>query len=111
MLSVKANLIIAVALEALISSVLLAIEPLTDFAFLSLEWPGISAAYLFLGSGRRLQLRGDCHFLARECAHLRSRCFRHSHRSQRSEAAGQAEELRRGDLLELMKADPDKGGS
>ena len=50
MLSVKANLIIALAIGALISSVLLAIEPLTDFAFLSLEWPGISAAYLFWGA-------------------------------------------------------------
>lgn len=50
MLSVKANLIIALAIGALISSVLLAIEPLTDFAFLSLEWPGITAAYLFWGA-------------------------------------------------------------
>ena len=44
MLSVKANLIIALAIGALISAVLLAIEPLTDFAYLSLEWPGITAA-------------------------------------------------------------------
>ena len=50
MLSVKANLIIALAIGALISSVLLAIEPLTDFAFLSLEWPSITAAYLFWGA-------------------------------------------------------------
>jgi hypothetical protein len=44
------NLIIALAIGALVSAVLLAIEPLTDFAFLSLEWPGISAAYLFWGA-------------------------------------------------------------
>ncbi|WP_441235992.1 hypothetical protein [Bradyrhizobium sp. 930_D9_N1_4] len=50
MLSVKTNLIIALAIGALASSVLLAIEPLTDFAYLSLEWPGISAAYLFWGA-------------------------------------------------------------
>ncbi|MDI3560262.1 hypothetical protein [Bradyrhizobium sp. Arg816] len=50
MLSVKANFIIALAIGALISSVLLAIEPLTDFAFLSLEWPGITVAYLFWGA-------------------------------------------------------------
>ena len=50
MLSAKANLIIALAVGALISSVLLALEPLTDYAFLSLEWPGISAAYLFWGA-------------------------------------------------------------
>ena len=46
----KASLIIAIAIGALISSVLLAIEPLTDFAFLSLEWPGVTAAYLFWGA-------------------------------------------------------------
>jgi hypothetical protein len=50
MLSAKANLIIALAIGALISAVLLALEPLTDYAFLSLEWPGISAAYLFWGA-------------------------------------------------------------
>jgi hypothetical protein len=50
MLSVKASLIIALAVGALISAVLLALEPLTDFAFLWLEWPGISAAYLFWGA-------------------------------------------------------------
>ncbi|WP_441259709.1 hypothetical protein AB7008_25365 [Bradyrhizobium sp. 521_C7_N1_3] len=50
MLSLKANLIIALALGALISAVLLAIEPLTDFAYLSLEWPGITAAYFFWGA-------------------------------------------------------------
>jgi len=50
MLSVKANLIIALAIGALISSVLLALEPLIDYAFLSLEWPGVTAAYLFWGA-------------------------------------------------------------
>lgn len=48
--SVKTNIIIALALGALVSGVLIAIEPLTDFAYLSLEWPGISAAYLFWGA-------------------------------------------------------------
>lgn len=50
MYSVKASLIIALAIGAFISSVLLVAEPLTDFAFLSLEWPGITAAYF---SGER----------------------------------------------------------
>ncbi|MBR0818131.1 hypothetical protein [Bradyrhizobium liaoningense] len=50
MSSVKTNLIIALTIGALISSVLLVLEPLTDFAYLSLEWPGISAAYLFWGA-------------------------------------------------------------
>jgi hypothetical protein len=48
--SVKLNLIIALAIGALISAVLLAIEPLTDYAFLDWEWPGVSAAYLFWGA-------------------------------------------------------------
>ena len=48
--SVKTNLIIALAIGALISALLLALEPLTDYAFLSLEWPGVSAAYLFWGA-------------------------------------------------------------
>lgn len=48
--SVKTNLIIALAIGALISGVLLAIEPLTDFTYLSLEWPGITAAYFFWGA-------------------------------------------------------------
>ena len=48
--SVKANLVIALVIGALISAVLLVIEPLTDFAFLSLEWPGITAAYFFWGT-------------------------------------------------------------
>ena len=46
----KKNLIIALAIGTLISSALLVIEPLTDYAFLSFEWPGISAAYLFWGA-------------------------------------------------------------
>ncbi|TCU75048.1 hypothetical protein EDE08_103264 [Bradyrhizobium sp. R2.2-H] len=50
MYSVKASLLIALAIGALISTVLLVLEPLTDFAFLSLEWPGITAAYFFLGA-------------------------------------------------------------
>ncbi|MBR0850001.1 hypothetical protein JQ543_19775 [Bradyrhizobium diazoefficiens] len=50
MLSVRTNLIIALAIGALISTTLLVLEPLTDFAFLWLEWPGISAAYLFWGA-------------------------------------------------------------
>lgn len=48
--SAKLNLIIALAVGALISAVLLAIEPLTDYAFLDWEWPGVSAAYLFWGA-------------------------------------------------------------
>jgi hypothetical protein len=48
--SVKANLIIALAIGALISSGLLVLEPLTDYAFLSLEWPGVTAAYFFWGA-------------------------------------------------------------
>ncbi|BAL77002.1 hypothetical protein [Bradyrhizobium cosmicum] len=50
MLSVKANLIVALAIGAIISAVLLVLEPVTDFAFLSWEWVGISAAYLFWGA-------------------------------------------------------------
>ena len=50
MLPVKTNLFLALAVGALVSSVLLVMEPLTDFAFLWLEWPGISAAYLFWGA-------------------------------------------------------------
>jgi len=48
--SVKTHLVIALAVGALISAVLLVLEPLTDFAFLWLEWPGISAAYVFRGA-------------------------------------------------------------
>lgn len=46
----KRNLIIALAIGALISLALLAMEPLTDFALLWLEWSGIAAAYLFWGA-------------------------------------------------------------
>ena len=48
--SARTNLVIALAVGALISAVLLVLEPLTDFAFLWLEWPGISAAYFFWGA-------------------------------------------------------------
>ncbi|MBR0705673.1 hypothetical protein [Bradyrhizobium liaoningense] len=48
--SVKTNLIIALAIGALVSGLLLAIEPLTDFAYLSLEWPGITVAYFVWGA-------------------------------------------------------------
>ncbi len=49
-MSRKANLIIALAIGALISAVLLVLEPLTDYALLSWELPGISVAYLFWGA-------------------------------------------------------------
>ena len=48
--SVRSNLVIALAVGALVSAVLLVLEPLTDFALLWLEWPGISAAYYFWGA-------------------------------------------------------------
>lgn len=48
--SVKTNLIIALAIGALISAALLVVEPFTDYAFLSLEWPGVTAAFLFWGA-------------------------------------------------------------
>ncbi|MBR1132497.1 hypothetical protein [Bradyrhizobium iriomotense] len=48
--SVKTNFCIALAIGAFVSLVLLAIEPLTDFAYLSLEWPGITVAYFFWGA-------------------------------------------------------------
>ncbi|WP_439375391.1 hypothetical protein [Bradyrhizobium sp. DASA03120] len=48
--TVKTNLIIALVIGALVSALLLAIEPLTDFAYLSLEWPGITVAYFFWGA-------------------------------------------------------------
>ncbi|MBW7973246.1 hypothetical protein [Bradyrhizobium sp. BR 10289] len=44
------TILIALAIGGLISATLLAIEPVTNFAYLSLEWPGISAAYLFWGA-------------------------------------------------------------
>ena len=49
-MSGKANLIIASAIGALISALLLVLEPLTDYALLSWELPGISVAYLFWGA-------------------------------------------------------------
>ena len=48
--TLKGGLIIALAIGALISMVLLVLEPLTDYSLLSLEWPGITAAYLFWGA-------------------------------------------------------------
>ncbi|MDF0497726.1 hypothetical protein [Bradyrhizobium yuanmingense] len=48
--SIRTYLVIALAIGALVSTVLLVLEPLTDFAFLWLEWPGISAAYFFRGA-------------------------------------------------------------
>lgn len=50
MRSMTATTVIALVIGAFISSVLLAIEPLTGFAYLSLEWPGITAAYFFWGA-------------------------------------------------------------
>jgi hypothetical protein len=49
-MSNKANLTIALAVGALISAVLLVLEPLTNYSLLSWEMPGISAAYLFWGA-------------------------------------------------------------
>lgn len=57
-MSNKANLIIALAIGALISAGLLVLEPLTDYALLSLEMPGITAAYLFWGAGGGSALPG-----------------------------------------------------
>jgi hypothetical protein len=48
-LSRKGKLIVAVAIGALLSAALLVLEPLTDYALLSWEMPGISVAYLFWG--------------------------------------------------------------
>lgn len=46
----RTYLVIALAVGALVSTALLVLAPLTDFAFLWLEWPGISAAYVFRGA-------------------------------------------------------------
>jgi hypothetical protein len=46
----KKSLTVALAVGTLISSALIVIEPFTDYAFLSFEWPGITAAYLFWGA-------------------------------------------------------------
>lgn len=50
--SIKANVINALAIGVLISTMLLVMESLTDHSTLSLEWqmPGINAAYLFRGA-------------------------------------------------------------
>jgi len=48
-MTVKSILAIALAIGALIATILLVMEPLTDYSLLSLEWPGITAAYLFWG--------------------------------------------------------------
>jgi hypothetical protein len=45
----KSRLIIALAIGALITTVFLVLEPLTDYAFLSWELPGVTAAFLFWG--------------------------------------------------------------
>ena len=49
MKTVKSILAIALAIGVLIATILLVLEPLTDYSLLSLEWPGITAAYLFWG--------------------------------------------------------------
>lgn len=48
--SLRTNLVIALGVGALISALLLVLEPLTDFALLWLEWPDISAAHVFWGA-------------------------------------------------------------
>ena len=48
--SLKVILVIALAIGALISSALLVLESPTGYALLSLEWPGITAAYFFWGA-------------------------------------------------------------
>lgn len=53
----KANLIVAMAIGALISAVLLVLEPLTDYSLLSLELPGITVAY-FSGEREEVAPRG-----------------------------------------------------
>ena len=49
MKAVKSILAIALAIGVLIATILLVIEPLTDYSLLSLELAGITAAYLFWG--------------------------------------------------------------
>ncbi len=46
----KVSLSIAAVIGLLLSTILFAIERPTDFAFLWLEWPGVSAAYLAWGA-------------------------------------------------------------
>ena len=48
-MSRKAKFIVALVIGGLISAVLIVLEPLTDYALLSWEMPGISVAYLFWG--------------------------------------------------------------
>jgi hypothetical protein len=44
------KLAIALAVGAFISAALIIFESPTDYALLTLEWPGISAAYLYWGA-------------------------------------------------------------
>lgn len=46
----KKIFLIAIAVGALISAALMIIDPLVDFALLSWQMPGVSAAYLFWGA-------------------------------------------------------------
>jgi hypothetical protein len=46
----KMNLIIASVVGALISAVFIVVDPHVDYALLSWQMPGISAAYLFWGA-------------------------------------------------------------
>ncbi len=57
-MSRKTKLIVALVIGALISAVLLVLEPLTDFALLSWEMPGISVTYLFWGAAGGSALAG-----------------------------------------------------
>ncbi|WP_371180131.1 hypothetical protein [Bradyrhizobium sp. URHA0013] len=69
----KSVLIVALAIGALVSTVLLVMEQLTDYSIAVMAWemPGISAAYLFLGSGWQFRFPGRRHHLGRECHRLR----------------------------------------
>jgi hypothetical protein len=86
----KKRLIIALAVGTLISSALIVIEPLTDYAFLSFEWPGITAAYLFWEAVGSSPFLGRSYCMGRERTQLRSGRFRHSQCSQRSDEAEEA---------------------
>lgn len=46
----KARVLIAFAAGALISVVLIVVDPFVDYALLSWQMPGVSAAYLFWGA-------------------------------------------------------------
>lgn len=50
MTSMKENFIAALAVGAFISVVLMVADPYVNFALLSLQMPGVSAAYLFWGA-------------------------------------------------------------